>query len=529
MAESERAWWRDPGVVLAVAAAVVWAVQWSHGRPLFIDEQYLALNVRERGLLGLAGDLDHNQSAPLGWLWVQWGITHVLGTGDRVLRLLPFAFGLLTLAAAAVIGRRWLGAAGGAALVLLCAVNPVLLYHATEFKQYSADAAAVLVLVGLAAWVVERPSARAEWVWWGVAAVAGWFSMASVLVTPGLALTVLLVRRRSGWLRWCLKGFVWLASFALHYALSLRHAAGDDFLVTWFDGIGFPKQADGLGGVRAWLADRPEALVQDPFGLDAGLALPVCLLVVAGIALAAWHRPAFGALLAVPILSGFALAVARVAPLSDRLALWLVPVAYLATAVVVAAAARGLRAVWRRRRWAALLAAVPAAALLVGAVVAVTPLAGRVVRPLPTTDQVDDREAVAYLARERRPDDLIMVFLPSVYAVDWYAPQLSGVVHTFDVVAPGPDCDLGDLKARAAGHGRIIAYLGHRTGPVPVRSVLGARLGELGAVQPTVLGDGAGGPGTGWVYVADLTQPGKPAPASAPYLTDQPKTCLKLA
>lgn len=57
-------------IVLILGAALrVWS--WARGRSLWLDEQMIAMNIRDRDLLHLSGKLDHEQSAPLGWLWAE--------------------------------------------------------------------------------------------------------------------------------------------------------------------------------------------------------------------------------------------------------------------------------------------------------------------------------------------------------------------------------------------------------------------------------------------------------------------------
>src|SRR5437667_5398037 len=115
-------WWRgvDFAGIIASIGAVLLVYQWAGARPLWLDEQMIAINLRERGLASLTGPLWLGQSAPFGWLALQRAVILVLGTGERALRLVPLIFGLGTLATAVWIGRRWMGAIGPAVLALLC-------------------------------------------------------------------------------------------------------------------------------------------------------------------------------------------------------------------------------------------------------------------------------------------------------------------------------------------------------------------------------------------------------------------------
>src|SRR2546421_12493290 len=62
--------------------------------PIWGDEATVALNVVARDFLGLAGELDHDQIAPLLFLWAEKAICLVLGTQTMLLRLVPLLAGL---------------------------------------------------------------------------------------------------------------------------------------------------------------------------------------------------------------------------------------------------------------------------------------------------------------------------------------------------------------------------------------------------------------------------------------------------
>src|SRR5262245_18775578 len=95
--------------IVAAAGALLLVVQWAGGRPLWLDEEMIAINLRDRSVGELAGALSLGQTAPYGWLALQRLVFVIAGGGERALRVVPLAFGIATLAAAAWIGRRWLG------------------------------------------------------------------------------------------------------------------------------------------------------------------------------------------------------------------------------------------------------------------------------------------------------------------------------------------------------------------------------------------------------------------------------------
>jgi hypothetical protein len=352
--------WNDLALVFVLAGSGLRIWRWAANWPLWLDEQMISMNLRDRGFSQLTGALDDNQSAPLGWLWLQRAVVELSGTGERTLRLVPLLFGIGALVVAWLVGRRYLGPVGTVALVGFCAVNGAFVRYSAEVKHYSSDAFSVLVLLGLAAWVVEHPTPRRTGTWWAAAALGGWFSMGATLAAPGLALVLLgsawSRRRWAGAREVALPGLLWLASFTVHYRLSLRFTAGSDYLTNFWDGLGYPPRSGPLAVAR-WLLHRPAALAADPLHLNAGLPDDLSpkilgglfwLLVAAGLAAAVRRRPAYGLLLAAPVASALALAVLRMVPLAMRLALWMVPALFVAAAVALDAAA-SLVASARRR------------------------------------------------------------------------------------------------------------------------------------------------------------------------------------
>src|ERR1700754_417227 len=133
--------WRraDLSLVPLVFGVVLFVRRYAGHAPLWLDEQMIARNIRDRGFAELAGALDNNQSAPIGWLYAQRALVSLFGTDEYVLRLLPLLAALGTLVLAWLAGRRWLGPVGAIVLVSLVATSAAAIRYAAEVKQYSGD------------------------------------------------------------------------------------------------------------------------------------------------------------------------------------------------------------------------------------------------------------------------------------------------------------------------------------------------------------------------------------------------------
>ncbi len=145
-----------PVVLLASLGVGLDVVQWSRAAPLWVDEQMIALNVRDRALLDLVGPLWLGQTAPLGWLVLQRTAILLAGTGELAMRFVPLVFGALTLAGAGWIAVRWLRPVAGLLLVAMIAIGSWMSHYRFELKHYSADAFGALLLPAMAGWSPSR-------------------------------------------------------------------------------------------------------------------------------------------------------------------------------------------------------------------------------------------------------------------------------------------------------------------------------------------------------------------------------------
>ena len=130
------------GIGLRVAALL-------ENPPLGLDEARLALNIAARTFAGLLHPLDHDQSAPLLYLWLQRTVVLTLGVHDWALRLLPFAFGIVLLLRTPAVAQRLLPDRAVAVATLLAACSPLLVQYSVSVKQYGAEAALTLLAAGM--------------------------------------------------------------------------------------------------------------------------------------------------------------------------------------------------------------------------------------------------------------------------------------------------------------------------------------------------------------------------------------------
>ena len=482
--------WLRPELGVASAGIALLVAQWNAARPLWRDEEMIALNFRDRTLSELSQPLMFDQSAPFGWLVLERAVLLAFGPGELGLRLLPLLFGIGTLLCALWIGRRWMSPIGATVFALLCSFGQWLSFYGVELKHYSADAFGGLVLPALAVWVIEgddREVPPRVALWGVVAAAVQWFSFGALLVMPACALflMVALVRRRSIPPAAYLFGIGCLcaASFGAHYALALRHARESDYLQSFWQ-FAFPPATASVIERFTWLTDRLDDFAMKPGGTE----LPVLFWTSVAAGFVLTRRRLLGTIAATVVLSGFVFASLRLVPLFERLSLWFVPALYLGVALFADTAESYGRKSLGRRGW--LFAAVTAAAAISTFQVCSDVLRhgvddARNFRPPDSNRSTNDRSAVSWLMSRRRPGDALVTTKLGLPALLWYGklPVTDTAILIAEHSSSDSECGAWRLPDRLKGHPRAMAYLGFQDFPVWFDDQLLQSLTERGSVS----------------------------------------------
>ena len=474
-----RGWSRPEWIVTAFGVCLlIW--QWSAARPLWLDEQMIALNLRDRTFWDLSHPLSFDQSAPFGWLLLERIALLGLGANELALRLAPALFGIATLLCALMIGQRWMSPVGATAFALLCSCGQWLSFYAVELKHYSADAFGGLLLPALTVWVTETDAGniRTRFAVWGtVVAVAHWFSIGALLVTPVCAALLMVVlmrsRPRPSVLYLCGIAGVCSVSFGLHYAVSLRYARESEYLRNFWQ-FAFPPASGGAVATLEWLRDQLDDFALKPGGTE--LAVLFWASAAAGFALT--RRRLLGCIAAAVVFSGFLFAVLRLVPLYERLSLWFVPALYLGVALFADSAASLMRQ--SRGRWGWVSAGIAAVAAIVTFQVCSDVFRHgaddvRNFRPAGSNRATDDRTAILWLMNHRRPGDVVVTTRLGLPAVLWYGDLMKtkaageshdgGPILIAEHSSLESECGTTQLRDRLKGRPRVLAYLGFQDFP----------------------------------------------------------------
>jgi hypothetical protein len=477
-------------VAVVIAAAVLDLHQLFGAAPLWLDEEMIALNFRDRSFRELGGRLWLQQSAPYGWLVVQRAVLLTLGSSEIALRLVPTLFGIATYIAALWIATRWLTWPAGFAFVLMCIFGRALSHYRVEVKHYSGDAFWALLLPALAVWATEGATAdvrRRRMITWWLAAAAGlWLANGALLVVPACALLVLATTLRRDGARAASRqaawGLVWFTSFVLHYAVSLRHTA---YLRQYWAAEFPPRAASWLETFR-WFGGRLELIGTGIGGSGAGMIF--WILGACGLVWSA--RTALGLVFGGVVVSGFVLAVLRLVPMYDRFSLWMVPALYAGLALVIDRAVRSARDAMRKgnRLRCGTTMAIAGAAIVFCAGILQRGV-GRLHMERPTENHgVDDRTAVSWLISHRLPGDALITTRLGLPALWWYGrisiagdgSQATRGMYSVEHRRQGAGCGLADALV---DYRRVLVYIGFPDMPDGFDELLFAELDRMGAIS----------------------------------------------
>ena len=183
-----------------ILGLVLRLVRFGLNHPLWRDEAFLVANVIDRDFLGLLLPLDFGQVCPIGFLWLEKGISLLLGCGERSLRLLPTVASVASLVLFRHLAGRLLRGRALMLAVAILAVGFTPIRYGGEVKPYETDFLLATALIALAVEWLRTP-ARVGSLW----ALAAFGPVAVTLSNPavflvasvGLVLAVPAARIRS--------------------------------------------------------------------------------------------------------------------------------------------------------------------------------------------------------------------------------------------------------------------------------------------------------------------------------------------
>lgn len=318
------------------------------GRSLWLDEASLALGFVDAQLAELLlNPLPNFQSAPPGFIAMSFLLISVFGLSEFSVRILPLVASLASVVIVYLVSKKYLkNFIALAFLIGVFSLSPVLVYYASEFKQYSFDVLAVSFFVLTLNTNLNTLSKFQRALFIGFISLLVFSSLIAVPVFGIWLLSRFVISH--GWKIKALVGFirenslvifipaVFIALHAVHIVINRKV---DGMVQYWTNAGGLPPE-DGVIGLFSWLPLRianvlAEAFVSQQISLprdelDPVISwLPILLLVIAGLVLRKSSESLFGLSL---IAMAVVLSMLYIYPLGGRLSLFLIPITLLLAA-----------------------------------------------------------------------------------------------------------------------------------------------------------------------------------------------------
>ena len=378
-------------------------------RSLWLDEASLSLNILGLSYRQLLGELDLDQGAAPGFLFIEKFLTDVLGPGESVLRLAPLLFGIAALILVYVVGRRFIGDGGALLAVGLFAVVEQMIRYSAEVKQYSLDVAITLALLWVGARCLDPSASVRKYIELALAgATALWASHAAMFASAGIGVVLfaraLVTRSPSMLAKVAIPGLVWVASFVPLFALSLSHLLANDlFRDFWASGYAplMPTSPDDL----LWYYNATFSVLTATVGLESS-AIGLFGLLVGAWALASQRHGLWPSLLLVsPIVATWVVSGFGLYPIAGRMVLFMAPIILLVIAT-------GLTALFEKSR------IVGSSAVLA---ISITPLGLALHGALDPRGREELRPVLEFVDERRVDDDQIFVYPDAQRALRYYS------------------------------------------------------------------------------------------------------------
>ena len=312
-------------------------IQYGYNRSLWLDESLLAVNLIQKDYRALLLPLDHNQVAPILFLWIERFFVQFFGPGEMSLRAFPVLCALLSIVLFWNVSRKIIPDDATRLLALaLFVLSPSFVYFATEVKQYMAD-----VLVLLAVYHALLSSFRYRMAVLSLLGVVSLFlSHAGVLILFTAAIYLLCessgkhvpVRARYA----VIPVFaIWLAGFTVCYVLFIDgHPHRGEMMNYWQQA--FPPGNLISRDFVVWSLKKTIMLFTGilAFPEEYRLFIPFIGVYVAGVAhLVRTKKYALLFLLTFPVLLHAVIAYFRVYPFDHRLILYQLPLFVLTISI----------------------------------------------------------------------------------------------------------------------------------------------------------------------------------------------------
>lgn len=389
-------------------------VQYLYNRSLWNDEAALALNIVNRSYLELLQPLDYAQGAPIGFLMVEKLALQLFGNNEYALRLFPLLSAIFSFLVFYELAKRCLQGQAVPIAVALFATLHILVYYASEVKQYSSDIMVALLSCLLFMDMDRKRLSVTQILKYGIiGAIVIWFSHTAIFVLAGIGTICFLISVRTHKILTVFRllgvYLVWFFSFACFYFISLRNLANKEDLFKSWEGRGtFPSSFLDI----KWLITSFIEFFHKPLGFpDIFLGIAIFAFLAGCISLFYRNKKVLLILLS-PVFVTFFAAYLHKYPFQGRLVLFLTPFIILLVAEGVAAIRRKTVYTSLAKVGSFVLVLLLVPPLVTAGYLIVNPYLKQEIRPV-----------ISYVREHQQRGDVVYVYQRAEYQFKYYAKK----------------------------------------------------------------------------------------------------------
>ena len=427
--------WTAELLTVAVLVMIAAALRYRQLSPssLYLDDAWAALGYKAHGVRQLARTVFPDPLFALstaGWL-------KAAGLSSFKAQLLPFTAGIVCPAAVYLVGRSMKLGTGAALLAsALIAISPYHMIFSTRVKQYTLEALLATLMIGVAWWLLDAPSAYR---WRVLTATSIAVTVAGLAVAPVVAgaygAALLSIRRHPELARRAVASVAAYGVVALTiFVVVVKPRSHEELKRYWRSLGGFWTTPTHGSAPLAGLFRALGHLARGFSGLDQSIVLVVLAVAIVGAFVRSLER---AVVLVTPLAVAIVMSGLHIAPLGGRVDVYLYP----SLALLIAYAVEPL---FVRLRISELAArAVALAALLV--LMAFTAAPGAYLKE-------DIRPLVVTLETQAHPADPVILYSSARYAFALYTSWPTNIVGNsvasvpFDGVVTRPGLYLSDHR-----------------------------------------------------------------------------------
>jgi hypothetical protein len=294
---------------------------------LWVDEAAISSNIVNRSFAGLLQQLDMEQGAPPGFLFLEKFAILLFGNNEFALRLFPLIFGILAIFLFVKVSKMTLNPVVLIGAVFLFVIHRTAINFAVETKQYSLDIFfALFIILATLKSSTEKINMKNFLLFGAAGVVAQLFSHASVFVMAGCGTTMMVASlMKKDYKRFTFflsVSTVWLVFFGVLYFLLFRNLSGNHSLQSYWKDAFMPFPPKSFTEI-IWPFVKFYQLFKNPMGFTfAGVA--VFLFISGGIYQYSRNRQ-FLLMLMLPIFFALIASVFHKYPFEDRVMIFTLP------------------------------------------------------------------------------------------------------------------------------------------------------------------------------------------------------------